>query len=74
MVTGFIDDESSEKIKGLWKLGAAPAVDTQCAHIFSESTNAGMEDERKVRMLLCLPCLPLVYSSLRRRMRRTPGR
>ena len=51
----------------------ALADKTECAHIFSESTNAGMEDEGKVSMPFHLSSLRFSHSILRGHMQRTPG-
>ena len=73
MVTGIIDQQSSIEIEDLWQPGAAPTQVTECAHIFAESTNDGMEDEWRVPTLFRLPGPPFVYSTLRSRTLRTSG-
>lgn len=52
MVSGAIDLDSWADYEELWQPGAGPVQSTECAHIFTEPPNVGMEDERKVPTLL----------------------
>jgi len=63
-VTGIIDSDSSTEFEELWQPGAAAVQITQSTYIFTEYTNGGMEDERKVPTLFhphgpCWFTLPL---------------
>ena len=75
MVTGGIDLSSYMGYEELRGLPQAPLlVSTECDHIFSESTNVGMEDEQKVSIPSRLSGPLLVYpTTLRGYTPRTHG-
>lgn len=64
MATGAIDLDCWTEFEELRQPMAGSFQSTECVHIFAESMSVGTEDERKVPTFLCLPGLPLVYSTL----------
>ena len=74
MATGDIDLSSYMVYEELQGLPQVPAVvSTECVHIFSKSTDVGMEDERKVSTPFHLSSSLLLHSTLRGHTPRTLG-
>ena len=70
-MSGVLDQNSFLQCEEIRRYKDEPMDETQCVHIFSESTNVGIEEGlKKVAILFCLQVFQF---TTRRNMWQTPG-